>query len=123
MTNIEIVQMHSGLINLRAQADLRFPARVSFAILHNMKILEPIIESYEAARMELVHRHGQEVPEQPGAYQIHEGQVEEFSKEFDALNKIENEVTLTKIKMSDIEDIQLSVDNVAALYPMIEEEG
>ena len=46
----------------------------------------------------------------------------EFLKEMDKLDTVENEVILQKIKWRDISSLNLSVQAMEALYPMIEEE-
>ena len=59
----------------------------------------------------------------PGSYFIPEENREILTKELEALDSIENEIKFQKIKWEDIKNLNLSIQAMEALYPMIEEEN
>lgn len=59
----------------------------------------------------------------PGSYFIPEENREILTKELETLDSIENEIKFQKIKWEDIKNLNLSIQAMEALYPMIEEEN
>lgn len=119
MTNKELYNIWEGIQQAK---EIAFPARVTFALVKNTKMIMPIVESLVEARNQLLRAYGEEDPEIAGKFTILPGKVKEFTQEMEALDKIENDITFQKIKMSDIESLNLSVQVMEALFPMIEEE-
>lgn len=121
MTNKEITQIYSGLVELRESSTANFPTKVSYAIIRNIKILEPLVEINISMKNDLLRKYG--VPNQDGTFYISEEVSNDFSKEINEINALEvNPIDFYTIKYSDIEDINLSIKEMDALFFMIVEE-
>ena len=119
MTNSTIINTYTSLSGL---SDITFPAKVAYAIMRNTKALEALVEDIERAQQQIYTKYGHEVPDQPGAYQIEPNNIEKANQELKDLSNVENDLKLMKISISDIGDLNLSMKDMAALYPMIQEE-
>ena len=121
MTNAQLIQTYQNLLDLRKRADVRFPARTSFAITRNLKLLEPIAASYYQTRDEVIHKYG--VPaDNPGDYTIPQEFISTAMDELSSLDSMEVEVNFVKVKLNDLDTLDLSLQDMDALYNMIEEE-
>jgi hypothetical protein len=61
MKNSDIMSCYEGLTNLRQGANRRLPARTSFAIIRNLKTLQPIVEDIQTAYNELIIKYAEPV--------------------------------------------------------------
>nr|DAM21847.1 MAG TPA: Protein of unknown function (DUF1617) [Caudoviricetes sp.] len=69
MLNKDIVTMYRGLTSLASDLETKLPAKVSFAIVRNIKLLTPIVEDIDFARQSVAATYGVEVD---GGYSIPE---------------------------------------------------
>nr|DAR80365.1 MAG TPA: Protein of unknown function (DUF1617) [Caudoviricetes sp.] len=69
MLNKDIVTMYRGLTSLASDLETKLPAKVSFAIVRNIKLLTPIVEDIDFARQSVATSYGVEVD---GGYSIPE---------------------------------------------------
>lgn len=122
MTNQEIYLTFQNLYRLRECDSMRFPARVSFAIIHNMKQLAPIVSAYEDTKTLLLQENGSPSDEQANTFIISPDKISYVTQELSALDSLEVEVSIQKIKMSDLDGLELSLQDMDALYFMIDEE-
>ena len=121
MTNKEIISSFEGLQNLRQAATQRLPARITFAIIRNLKILQPIVEDIQIAYNELLSKYADPIQEQPGQFKVKDGCLDQLNEEMNALYSVDNDLPLAKIKFSDIENLSFSLSETDALYFMIED--
>lgn len=119
MLNKDIVTMYRGLTSLASDLETKLPAKVSFAIVRNIKLLTPIVEDIDFARQLVAATYGVEVD---GGYNIPEQQIDTVNQELTAIAETEVDVPIVKVKMSDIENLNISVGIAEALEFMIEEE-
>lgn len=119
MLNKDIVTMYRGLTSLASDLETKLPAKVSFAIVRNIKLLTPIVEDIDFARQSVAATYGVEVD---GGYSIPKQQIDTVNQELTAIAETEVDVPIVKVKMSDIENLNISVNIAEALEFMIEEE-
>ena len=119
MKNSDIMSCYEGLTNLRKVANRRLPARTSFAIIRNLKTLQPIVEDIQTAYNELVLKYAEPVEE--GQYKVKPGCLEDFNREATNLYNVDTEVSIVKIKFSEIENLDFTLNETEALYFIIEE--
>mgnify|MGYP007056328404 FL=1 len=119
MLNKDILTLFSGLQTIAANTEMQLPAKVAFAIARNIKVLTPIVEDIETARIHIGETYG--ILTEQG-YNVPSVSQEVANKELLALANTEVEVPIVKIKISDIEDLNISVSIAEALIFMIEEE-
>lgn len=121
LMNEEVVSMYYGLQSLANDKTVKLPARVAYTIIKNIKTLEKIVQAVETTRQALLQQNGElDMTAPQAAYKIPKDKIDYVNKELNDLGKVENEIKLATIKFSDIEDKELSVSCMDALYPMIE---
>jgi hypothetical protein len=120
--NRDIVTMYQGLSQLASNEGMRLPARVSFAVVRNLKMLIPIIEDIDMARQSIAETYGTLDVNNPTQYRIPENNRDTVNQELDAIMETEVDVPLVKIKMTEIEDLNISIAMAEALMFMVEEE-
>lgn len=120
--NRDIIIMYQGLSQLASNDEMRLPARVSFAVARNLKMLIPIIEDIDMARQSIAETYGTLDVDNPTQYRIPENNRDTVNQELDAIMETEVEVPLVKIKMTEIEDLNISIAMAEALMFMVEEE-
>lgn len=120
--NRDIIIMYQGLSQLASNQEMRLPARVSFAVARNLKMLIPIIEDIDMARQSIAETYGTLDIDNPTQYRIPENNRDTVNQELDAIMETEVDVPLVKIKMTEIEDLNISIAMAEALMFMVEEE-
>lgn len=120
MKNYEILSLFNGLRNLAGDNKRTFPGKIAFTFSRNIRKLHPIVEDIDKARTDIIMKYGVEV--EPGKYSVPEQKQPPFEEEMEALMNLEEEVSLSMIKFSDIETLSFSVSEMDALTPMISEE-
>lgn len=120
--NRDIIIMYQGLSQLASNDEMRLPARVSFAVARNLKMLIPIIEDIDMARQSIAETYGTLDIDNPTQYHIPENNRDTVNQELDAIMETEVNVPLVKIKMIEIEDLNISIAMAEALMFMVEEE-
>ena len=119
MTNKDILSCFEGLQKLRQAADRRLPARTSFAIVRNIKTLQPIVDDFRESYQELLDKYGE--PIENDQYQIKLENVTIFNDELNNLYNLDIDLDIVKIKFSDIENLDFSLEETEALYFMMED--
>lgn len=120
MTNKEIETLYTGIQSLRERADLRLPARVSFTLIRGNRILLPLVQDQIEARSQILEKYGKPIGN--GQYQIPPENTNKVTTEIKNLEEIDISVELPKLKMKDLEDLDLSLAEAEALYLLLEEE-
>lgn len=120
--NRDIITMYQGLSQLASNEGMRLPARVSFAVVRNLKMLIPIIEDIDMARQSIAETYGTLDVDNPTQYRIPENNRDTVNQELDAIMETEVDVPLVKIKMTEIEDLNISIAMAEAFMFMVEEE-
>ena len=119
MKNSDIMSCYEGLQSLRQAANRRLPARTSFAIIRNLKTLQPIVEDIQTAYNELITKYAE--PVEGDRYQVKSGCLQDFNREATNLYSVDTEVSIVKIKFSEIENLDFTLSETEALYFMIED--
>ena len=120
MKNKEIVETYEALSELRHESGIRFPASTAYAIVRNMKILQPIVESIEIARMDIVQQYGEPADGQPDYYVPKAGEYENMIQALNELGEIENQIELHKFPMNVLDNMRISLAHMEALYCMVD---
>ena len=123
MKNQDIVTCYEGLNSLREGDSTHFPARVSYAIVRDIKTLKPIIEDIQMAYNEIVTKYAAPIEDDPTRFKVPEENISILNEEMGKLYKMETDVNLVKIKFSDIESLSLSLKETEALMAITEEEN
>lgn len=118
LSNNQIFKLYEGLNILKSNKEL--PIKVSFALLQNIKTIEPIYQSVITLRDNLAIENGN--VDDDGMVTIHPDKIEFVNKELQSLGNEETEVNLRMIKLSDIENINMSIEDLASLEIIISED-
>lgn len=122
MKNFEIYTITESLKKL-TQTDKDIPVIVGYKILKNLKTLSSITESFEETKDKIVKKYG--TPSEDGrtvTIQKDNENYEKVVKELNELALLEVELPkLEKIKLKDIEKLELPLESISALDFMIEE--
>ena len=121
-TNKEITSIFEGLALVR-RSEITFPAKIGYAIVRNIRILEPIYQDIIDSRNRIILDNSKEKQAEQDFYTVAEDKKDFVNKELKSLGEAENDISLTKIKMKDIESLDLPIDIVEGLFYMIEDEG
>ena len=120
LTNEQICDYYIALSNLKDSKKL-LPVKVSYAIVRNIKLFQPIVESVDTVRLEVLVKYGTPSVSQSGSYDIPPENIEVVGKELKDLGSSENEVNVLTIKLDALDGYELSVEEMDALYFMIDE--
>lgn len=111
-----ITQDLSFLDNL----DIRMPVRIGFYLKKNVQTFKNAAQEIEEARISLCEAFG-EYNSETNYYRVPTEKVEELNKELNDLLTLEQELPIHIFKIEDFDGIELSLQQISALMPMIEE--
>lgn len=118
LTNLDLVGLYNKLIE---QKETSFPARVSFIIARNEKKIWDILQDYLNAKNKAIENYCTPVDGEPGKFAL-PPQDSPYWEEMKELDNTENEIEFKKFYIDDLKDMELSLEVMNALLPMIEEE-
>lgn len=121
MLNKDIEKLYYGIQSLRARSDFRAPARVSFTLVRGSRSLLPLVQDCEEARKVVLEELG--TPAENGQYQVTEENLGKVKDEFNSIENIDVPVELPRLKLEDIEKLDLSIQEAEALEILLEEDG
>ena len=119
LTNNEIYSLYEGLNKIVQNKELKIPVKTSFYILKNIKELQNAYESLMDLRKEIILKYADQDGEN---YTIPAEKIEAANMELTDLLIIENEVNIAKIKLSDIESLEIDLEDIGSIMMIIEEE-
>lgn len=120
MTNQEVISIFEKLAEWRTSVTARFPASIAYAVLRNIKTLQPIYEDIVAARAEILQTYADPVEDNPGYFLPKEGQQEAMEHEFATLAAIENNIDIVTVPMTALDGMELTLEDMDALYFMVD---
>lgn len=120
MKNSEVISLYEGLNKIR-DSKKTFPVKVGFAIARNLNKILPTIDDYEKTRLDILKANCESSEDGKTFYADTPEKTEYVNVELLNLLEVDNcDIKLHKISLSDIENISLSIEEIEALYPMIE---
>lgn len=120
-TNSQIAKMYD---DIQAIKKYKFKANTAFTIIKNAKVLKNAIELFDEARRNLLETYAEK--DEAGNAKIENGNYvisnkEEFAKEFISLQNAEQDIVFSKIKLSDISEIEIEAELMETMSEFIEE--
>lgn len=116
MTNGEIVNLYEGLQSIKTIA---LPIQVTYVFLRDNQVLSPLYQAIMQCRDDLVRKYG--APQEDGTYTVPQENIGQFQEEINQLANIENQVELTKVSLSELSSLNLSMSELQAIMPIISE--
>lgn len=120
--NVQIIEFYELLKENFSNNIKYFPAKISFIIMKNMKNLKNFADEIYLTRDDIIQYYGNPNVEDSNTYIIPEDKKEIAQKELDDLIELEQEVPILKLKFSDIENLEFTMNQMEAIMFMIEEE-
>lgn len=120
-TNSQIAKMYNDIQTIKKY---KFKANTAFTIIKNAKVLKNAIELFDEARRNLLETYAEK--DEMGNAKIENGNYvifnkEEFAKEFISLQNAEQDIVFSKIKLSDISEIEIEAELMETMCEFIEE--
>lgn len=120
-TNSQIAKMYNDIQTIKKY---KFKANTAFTIIKNAKVLKNAIELFDEARRNLLETYAEK--DEMGNAKIENGNYvisnkEEFAKEFISLQNAEQDIVFSKIKLSDISEVEIEAELMETMCEFIEE--
>lgn len=114
MKNIEIKNLYEALLKF-SEVETRRPFKIDFAVQKNIRLIAPHYADYDKARVELCSKYAKKdekgkpvMKGENGKNEFDMEDMEGFTKEFQELSLLETEVTLHKIKIDDLANLEFT---------------
>lgn len=98
-----------------------FPAKISFYIQKNRNKLVEAYNEIEQIRQDILNKYGS-YDEKTGSYYFEKNIIDIVNKELKDLISIEQNINISMIKLSDLEGLEFTLEQMEALMFMIEED-
>lgn len=115
LTNVEIINLTEGLINLKQDNSNVLSIKVGFNIIKNIKILTPIYESVVEMRNDIVQKYANN-------NHIEEKNLDIANAELLELANLKNEIELNKIALNDIAELKITLELLDKISCIIDDE-
>ena len=120
INNLELWNIVNELKNtFEKETELVLPAKVSYIIQYNIKILMDKYELIEKARFNIGKKYGTQVEEDSSVYQISKDKIELAQMELNQLMEIEQTVDILELHLKDLEECSLNMKQMHAILFMI----
>lgn len=117
----DIIILYKKIIEISQREDLKIPVKLSFKFLRNAKILESFALSFEEASHKAIMQYAAPT-EDEGKIEISKENLDKVQKQVKELENEDVEISLIPIKLSELEGFDFSMQDLAGLYPIIENE-
>lgn len=107
--------------SLQALGAMKLPVKVAFRVGTALTNVKPVMATFDEARMKLFQEHGT-LGEDGQTYTVPAEKVGVFNEQFSALTEEDCTVTLPKIKLSEMGDVSIEPQHLAALSEMFVDE-
>lgn len=121
LTNKQIYDYATGLINNFSNNDLKLPVKINFYLQKNQLELLPLAQDIEQQRMDIIQEYGV-LNEETQNYIIPTDEINIVTKKINELFDLTQDVKIYKVKLEDFGDIDFTSNQMKALLFMIEEE-
>ena len=113
--------MYDKLSGLMEKSVKDLPVKIAYPIVRNYRQLQSIMQDIQSMRQQIIDKYGKPSPDREGFYIAKEGYEEQFKEEIEELDEVDNDIKICKIKFEDLEPLELSLQELDALYFMIDE--
>lgn len=120
MSNAQIFAL-SNKLDAALNAESRYmPAKITYFIHKNRTKLAEQMNFIEQARIGIIQHYG-DLDKNTGAYNVPDEVLDKANQELNDLLKIEQDLDISMIKLSDLDNIDFTLEQMDALSFMIEE--
>lgn len=126
MINVKISDLLNATDTLQQLSKKSLKARLAFSVAKLLKGAEQEIQSFNETRMNIIRKYGEKdengelKTDESGNCKIEESSINEFSKELNDLIDTEVEISASKMRMEDLENLEFTPSEMVALEPFME---
>lgn len=121
MTNLELYELTIKFCDcFNCVEQKNFPAKISFYIQKNRKILVDAYNEIEQIRRDTLEKYGN-FDQYTQSYSFEPKIIDKVNKELEEFGLLEQELPFFKINISDLEGLEFTLEQMDALMFMIEE--
>lgn len=126
MINVKISDLLNATDTLQLLSKKSLKARLAFSVAKLLKGAEQEIQSFNETRMNIIRKYGEKdengelKTDESGNCKIEESSINEFSKELNDLIDTEVEISASKMRMEDLENLEFTPSEMVALEPFME---
>ena len=120
---VKNIQLVNSIATLNKLLTCELNIKTQFNLDKNVKEIDKILESYNASRKKLIEKYCDK--DEEGKPSIINNQytfkenLDEFNKEFNELNSIENDVKIIKFSIDELEGVKVNSTELASINYMI----
>ena len=119
----DIISLYDTMNKISEREDAKnAPVDVKFLLVRNMRALKPVWTDFMEARTELLIANSVPIEENSEKRQATFEQVNYINSEIAELEKLEIEVAIAPIPLEKLESLNLSIQEMDILYPIIANE-
>ena len=118
LTNNEIYNYAINLVNWKPE--IKFPIKVNFFLQKNIQTILSAAQEIEIAKTNIAKEYGDLVND-CGTYLVPEERRSAAARDLAELFSISQDIQIHKLKLNDFENIELTLDQLAPIFFMIEE--
>lgn len=119
MIELKMIELINSIEALREINSQVLPMRAAFQLARISREVQKEYDTFETARKKLLETYG--TKEENGNYKISKENVEDFNNEINDLLQIDIQLNIEPVVLEDLEDINISPQNILYLEKFIKE--
>lgn len=119
LKTIDIVTLYRKLVEISNREGLKIPVKLSFKLLRNGKAIESIVMAFKEASNRAIMEYATPIEGTEGKVEISSEDFKIVQSQIKELEEAAIEIDLLPIKLSEIEELDLTMQDLAGLYPII----
>ena len=120
LTNNQIFKYAQDMINFLQDKTIYIPAKTNFYIQKNIKTLQSASADIDEARIKIAEHYGT-YNQKDNIYIVEPSNIDQASKEMDELFALSQDLDIKPIKLSELDGINFTTQQMQTLMFMIEE--
>ena len=117
LTNAQIVTLNQSLSDLR-KSNAVLNIKVSYKLSRIGKVISSFMNTIEQEQMKLYQKYGEQ---QDDSIKVGAENIEAFTKEYEDLMSVKNEVEINPIKLEEFGEVEIDFNTIQGLMGIIEE--
>ena len=119
MKNKEIFELYTALSTILGEPSKELGIRTKFKLAKNQIAIDKIYELVQKQHNSIIERYGEE--KENGVITVPPEKIDITRKEINELMEINNEITLEKINLDELDGAPITSETLMKLMPIIEE--
>lgn len=127
MIEVTLRDIIEGSEQMRYLMDIALKSSVAYKVARLAREMERELKTFDEARTKLIHKYGKKdendklIIDDNGQYTVEPNKIQDFNNEINEVFNTKVELNATTIKLSELDDCELSPKRMVQLMPFIEE--